>query len=141
MPVSSPGGRPPVRWVCGRAVLLHAALLLVLPLCAIAAWWQIQRALSGNGLSWLYVFEWPAFAVIAVWLWWVLVTGPVAIAAPEPPGGADRQMALIARRTAPLRWDESGETAALKEYNAFLGALNAGRPANRPHRVGRGVSQ
>lgn len=141
MPVRSPGGRPPVRWVCRRSVLLHTALLLVLPLCAIAAWWQIQRALSGNGLSWLYVFEWPAFAVIAVWLWWVLVTGPVAVAAPEPSGGPDRQMALIARRTAPLRWDQSGETAALKEYNAFLGALSAGRPANRPHRVGRGGSR
>lgn len=141
MPVSDPGGPSPVRWVCRRSVLLHAALLLVLPLCAIAAWWQVQRALHGNGLSWLYVFEWPAFAVIAVWLWWVLVTGPVAIAAPEPPGGTDRQTALLARRTAPLLWDQSGETAALKEYNAFLGALNAGRLASRPRRVGRGDSR
>src|SRR6516164_1280379 len=31
--------------------------------------WQLHRALSGNGLSWAYTFEWPIFAVFAVVFW------------------------------------------------------------------------
>lgn len=31
--------------------------------------WQLHRALSGNGLSWAYTFEWPLFAGFAVVFW------------------------------------------------------------------------
>ena len=31
--------------------------------------WQLHRAMSGNGLSWAYTFEWPIFAVFAVVFW------------------------------------------------------------------------
>ena len=31
--------------------------------------WQFHRALSGNGLSWAYTFEWPLFAVFGVVFW------------------------------------------------------------------------
>src|SRR5215469_13075666 len=31
--------------------------------------WQLHRALSGNGLSWAYTFEWPIFAVMGVVFW------------------------------------------------------------------------
>jgi hypothetical protein len=31
--------------------------------------WQFHRALSGNGLSWAYTFEWPLFAAFAVYFW------------------------------------------------------------------------
>jgi hypothetical protein len=31
--------------------------------------WQFHRAMSGNGLSWAYTFEWPLFAVFAVVFW------------------------------------------------------------------------
>ena len=29
-----------------------------------------ERALGGNALSWAYVFEWPLFALFAVYMWW-----------------------------------------------------------------------
>jgi hypothetical protein len=35
--------------------------------------WQIDRATSGNELSWAYVFEWPFFAGYALYLWWKLI--------------------------------------------------------------------
>ena len=38
-----------------------------------ATWWQANRALGGNGLSWFYTFEWPIFAGIAVAAWWHLI--------------------------------------------------------------------
>jgi hypothetical protein len=31
--------------------------------------WQLHRALTGNGLSWAYTFEWPLFAGFAVVFW------------------------------------------------------------------------
>ena len=31
--------------------------------------WQFHRAISGNGLSWAYTFEWPLFAIFGVVFW------------------------------------------------------------------------
>jgi len=31
--------------------------------------WQLHRAESGNALSWAYTFEWPLFAIFAVYFW------------------------------------------------------------------------
>ncbi len=126
-----------VRWVSGRALLLHLSLALTLPLCGIAAWWQVHRALTGNTLSWLYVFEWPAFAGIAVWFWWVLLTLPGRqAAAPAPPARSPRADLLV-RRRAPLRWDPARQPESVRSYNAFLADLNAGRPATRPRKPPR----
>jgi integral membrane protein len=61
------------RWASRRALILHLELLVVAPACILAGWWQATRALSGNGLSWVYSVEWPIFAVIAVIGWWQLL--------------------------------------------------------------------
>jgi hypothetical protein len=61
------------QWVTVRALGWHALFLVIAGGCGIADYWQVQRALGGNGLSWLYVFEWPAFAVVAAIGWWQLV--------------------------------------------------------------------
>jgi hypothetical protein len=61
------------RWLSGRAVSLHVVVLVVVPGCAIAAWWQINRAQDGNQLSYLYSVMWPVFALLAIIFWWMLV--------------------------------------------------------------------
>jgi DNA-binding transcriptional regulator of glucitol operon len=61
------------RWLSRRAVWLHLALLVFVPGCAVAAWWQINRAADGNQLSYLYSVLWPAFGVLAVYFWWMLI--------------------------------------------------------------------
>lgn len=66
-----------------RAVVLHLTILIVVPLFAALCDWQVHRALSGNSLSWAYVFEWPFFAGYAVYLWWKLLHEP-----PVPDGEA-----------------------------------------------------
>jgi len=48
----------------------------VVPGCIALCWWQVTRALSGNSLSWAYVFEWPIFAGYAVFMWWKLIHEP-----------------------------------------------------------------
>ena len=61
------------RWLSGRAISLHVAVLVVVPGCAVAAWWQINRAQDGNQLSYLYSVMWPAFGILALIFWWMLI--------------------------------------------------------------------
>jgi hypothetical protein len=61
------------RWFSRRALLLHLAILVWFPGCLLAGWWQVNRAFDGNGLSYLYSVEWPVFAVVGVWGWWMLI--------------------------------------------------------------------
>lgn len=53
---------------------------------------ELDRAVSGNTLSWAYVFEWPIFAGYAVYMWRRLSREesgtkgpPPAARTPEPP--------------------------------------------------------
>jgi DNA-binding transcriptional regulator of glucitol operon len=61
------------RWFSRRSLLLHLAVVVWVPGCGVAAWWQVTVALAGNSLGWLYAVEWPVFAVLGVCGWWQLV--------------------------------------------------------------------
>jgi len=60
-------------WFSRRAIGLHVTVAVVVPSFLALAWWQFERASSGNELSWAYTFEWPVFAAYAVFMWWKLV--------------------------------------------------------------------
>jgi len=116
------------RWFSRRAVGLHVAVLLWVPGCLIAGWWQVTRALDGNGLSYLYSVEWPAFALIGIWVWWVqLHTDPETVGA-----RAQRRLEAAVRQqgkpvAATRRREEEDE--ALAAYNDRLAELAAtGKP-------------
>jgi hypothetical protein len=57
-------------WWSARAIKLHLVIVVIVPTFAGLCAWQVDRALSGNELSWAYVFEWPFFAGYAVYMWW-----------------------------------------------------------------------
>ena len=104
---------------------LHLALLLWTPGCLVAGWWQVTRALDGNGLSYLYSVEWPVFAIIGVWVWWIQIhTDPETV-------GLRAQRRLEAARSTPgapaattvRRYDD--EDAELAAYNDRLAELAA----------------
>jgi hypothetical protein len=61
------------RWFSRRAVSLHVAVLIFVPGCALAAWWQVTRAADGNQLSYLYMVMWPVFGLLGIFFWWLLV--------------------------------------------------------------------
>jgi hypothetical protein len=61
------------RWLSGRAISLHVAALILVPGCAIAAWWQVNRAADGNELSYVYSVMWPVFGLLALIFWWMLI--------------------------------------------------------------------
>ena len=61
------------RYLTRRCIGLHAVTLVLVSSFLLAAWWQYECARGGNGLSWAYTFEWPAFALYAVYMWWKLI--------------------------------------------------------------------
>jgi hypothetical protein len=60
-------------WTSRRALICHVVLLIWIPGCALATWWQIDIARSGDGLGWVYSVMWPCFALFATVLWWNLI--------------------------------------------------------------------
>jgi hypothetical protein len=113
-----------IRWFSARAVRLHATAFLVVAACLILGWWQLERALSGNTLSWAYTIEWPFFGGYAIFMWWKLLH--------EDPAGRPLR-ARAGLRPAKLnrsKPDHSSENQAeegekLAEYNRYLEELNA----------------
>jgi hypothetical protein len=70
-----PSGHPSPRrvWSTPRALAAHAALVVWVPGCAIACWWQVTVALSGDSLGWVYAVMWPCFALFGTIFWWHFV--------------------------------------------------------------------
>jgi len=66
---------------------IHFGLFLAEFLCVSAFTVELARALSGNELSWAYVFEWPLFAVYALYMWRKLLNeernGPRPLVVPD----------------------------------------------------------
>ncbi len=93
------------RWLSRRAVSLHFAVLVVRPwLCASRPGGRSTGRPDGNQLSYLYSVMWPAFGLLGIYFWWMLIhtdfdnvglkgmrrQQALATAAqerPQPPGG------------------------------------------------------
>jgi hypothetical protein len=97
--------------------------------------WQLHRALSGNGLSWAYTFEWPIFAVMGVAFWIKTIRDefqPPPISEPGesdvalPAGAYSAAAAATGGVAAPGAAAEGAteEDADLAAYNAYLARLH-----------------
>jgi len=143
-------------WWTPRAIKIHLTLAVLVPAFVELFWWQLHRALAGNGLSWAYTIEWPVFLVYAVFMWWRLLhdtaeppadhntiaddnavaDNAVADEPKEAPVASQRptrsptwltQRSTARRTTALTRAAE--EDRQLAAYNAYLKTLDAdGRP-------------
>ncbi len=141
---------------------MHVTLLVLLPAFAWLTWWQLERALGGNTLSWAYTFEWPLFAIYAVYVWWQLIHDhttavtrrilPSSAAGGESAdvhdqpgwalsGGRRRNVAIAASSAvddeAAARRERFApqtpeEAAELAEYNRYLAELNAADAGPQP---------
>jgi len=128
------------RWLSRRALSLHTAVLLFVPGCAAAAWWQITRATDGNGLSYLYAIEWPLFAILGVYFWWMLIhtdydaVGLRGMRNRRPPELVDPPIAVAAARPSAPPAPIGGEDPELAAYNARLAGLSSQGPKTWRHR-------
>jgi hypothetical protein len=90
--------------------------------------WQLHRALSGNGLSWAYTFEWPLFAAFAVVFWARTIRDEFRIKRGQVAAPDESQQDLplgvgsVQAGTAAPVEDEDAELSA---YNEYLARLNA----------------
>jgi hypothetical protein len=90
--------------------------------------WQFRRAMSGNGLSWAYTFEWPLFAVFAVVFWARTIRDEFRIRRGEMPApGASVGLGDLPAgpATAVQTASDGDEDDELSAYNAYLARLNA----------------
>lgn len=127
----------PGRWWTKRAVVAHVALIVWVPGCAVAAWWQVGIALGGDSLGWVYSVMWPCFAVFGIVFWWFLIhDDPDALgarglrrarqAAEATAAGAPREPAAPSPTPQPTVAAEE-EDPELAAYNAYLADI-AGQP-------------
>jgi hypothetical protein len=90
--------------------------------------WQFRRAMSGNGLSWAYTFEWPLFAVFAVVFWARTIRDEFRIRRGQMPAPADTEDLPAGSgfgATAVQTAQGGDEDEELSAYNAYLARLNA----------------
>jgi hypothetical protein len=132
--------------VAGRAskrrnLYTHLTALIVVPGCIALCWWQVTRALSGNSLSWAYVFEWPIFGGYAVFMWWKLIHEPAPAAGSEPsdagskgsettmldppPGASPANAHPDSADSDSADPDSADVDEELASYNRYLAALHA----------------
>ena len=86
-----------------KALRIHLGLALAEALCVTAFVVELRRAVSGNTLSWAYVFEWPILGAYGVYVWWKLRRPDDERAVSEPTGE---------------------ERVALDEYNRYLAEVH-----------------
>jgi hypothetical protein len=124
------------RWFSVRAITLHLALLVFVPGCAVAAWWQINRAEDGNQLSYLYSVMWPAFGLLGLYFWWMLLhtdyetVGLKGMRRQQEAAAADEggRVAVVSPDVEVPAPAPAVEDPALAAYNARLAELAAKGP-------------
>lgn len=113
--------------------MLHIALAVWVPGCAVACWWQVTIALSGDRLGWLYSIEWPSFAVFGAVVWWNLIHDD-----PDAVGAQGLRRLKASRQGAddvPLDFERIAQAEhddpELTSYNDYLRRLAEHEPSSR----------
>jgi hypothetical protein len=69
-----------------KPLSIHLGFVIAESICISAFILEISRALSGNTLSWAYVFEWPILGAYGVYMWRKLLSDDETrpLGAPSP---------------------------------------------------------
>lgn len=125
-PLLTPG------WLAGHAL----AVVFVLASAGLA-WWQVERAMGGNFLSYGYALFWPAFGVFVIVIWvremrLALGRDPAATTRAQPAEDGFGAPVVVQRpvTTATESAPADGD-AELAEYNHLLAWLAANPGARR----------
>ncbi|NUT38053.1 MAG: hypothetical protein HOV79_33820 [Hamadaea sp.] len=126
-PLLTPG------WLAGHLL----AVVFVLASGGLA-WWQVDRAMGGNFLSYGYALFWPAFGVFVIVIWvremrLALGRAPTTAAASKQPVKEGFGAPVVARApvTAATAAAPGDDDVELAEYNRLLAWLAANPGARR----------
>ncbi len=99
-------------------VRLYLPLLVGVPGCLAAGWFELGRALAGRTVAWVYAVEWPLFAVMGVYIWWRMRdAADPSTQRPRSPARAPAAQAA---------------DPALAAWQAYLAELHAADPPGGP---------
>jgi hypothetical protein len=91
-------------------------------MCAVAAWWQVSRAVQGNSLSYMYSIEWPCFGVLGV-LGWYAMLNMEKVTEDQEAARREYEQQKRAEARAARAQSEQTEDPALAAYNDHLADL------------------
>jgi DNA-binding transcriptional regulator of glucitol operon len=106
-----------------RAIGLHIALIVWVLTCALAAWWQVGRAIQGNSLSYLYSIEWPVIGVLGV-LGWYSLLNQEKVSEHKEKARREYEEKMRADALAARQASEEQEDPTLAAYNDHLAQLS-----------------
>jgi hypothetical protein len=119
-------------WLSRQAIGLHAVIIVIVPTFAALCDWQVHRALSGNQLSWAYVFEWPFFGGYAIYMWWRILheaptdsTGPTGLTetTTDAPSHAVATPDTVTDTDADAEAEADADAEERDAYNRYLSEL------------------
>ena len=112
----------------------YLPLVVGVPVCLGAGWFELTRALGGREVAWVYAFEWPFYAVAGTYMWWQ-VWRPRPRVLPEQlsRAGPTIRREPVRRVAAASLDDDDPGLVAWQRYLARLEAVDPpGGPPPRP---------
>lgn len=92
-------------------------------MCALAAWWQVGRAVEGNSLSFLYSIEWPVIGVLGV-LGWYAMLNMEKVTEHQEQARREYEANMRAKAQAERDAAEEAQNPVLGAYNDHLAELS-----------------
>ncbi len=98
---------------------LHLTAACGISVCLAALVVETWRAVDGNGLSWVYVVEWPVLGGFGAYMWWRIYHGYDRLPRASSPA---RSAATATPRTSPT---DTAANERLDAWQAYLAQLEA----------------
>jgi DNA-binding transcriptional regulator of glucitol operon len=111
------------KYLSRRAIGLHFAMIFWVALCGLAEWWQVGRAVQGNGLSYMYAIEWPAFGVLGV-LGWFALLNTERVTEDEEQARREYEETMRAQALAARNASDEAEDPTMAAYNDHLAKIS-----------------
>jgi hypothetical protein len=99
-----------------QRLLLDVLVWVLVPSFLALGYWQLQRAMSGNALSWAYALEWPFFAGYLIYVWLRIRRHGLAKRPKDDPSGR----VVDTQRAADDPALEEEDDDDLRAYNEYL---------------------
>jgi hypothetical protein len=105
---------------------VYVPVLVGVPACFAAGWFELTRALGGREIAWVYTFEWPLYGVAGLYMW-RRIWHPRLRGLPSPAKPAKAPKAPTTATAV-----EGSDDAGLVAWQDYLARLEAADPPGGP---------